>query len=148
MKIVTSILLLCLFAFVSCSEKKPAKFDFLIGTWKIEGKQKYERWEKGDNNELKGSSYKIEKEQKTIWETLSIRQIDGKTIYEATVANQNDGKTIQFVLNEEIEMYFSFENKEHDFPKKIQYKIVAKDKVEVSVLGNKDEGFSYFMIKG
>jgi len=145
MRIIWSICLLCFL--MACSENKLSKLDFLIGTWKTENKENYEQWEKNENNSFVGSSYKMENGQKVIWENLSIKLLGDEIFYEATVADQNEGKTIQFSLNEETKSYFSFENEKHDFPKKIQYKIVSNDKVEVTVLGNKDEGFSYFQIR-
>jgi len=33
--------------------------DFLQGTWKMENKEIYEHWDKLDNKELKGISYRI-----------------------------------------------------------------------------------------
>jgi len=145
MRILTSICLLSLL--FACSENKTSKLDFLVGTWKIEGKEQYEVWEKNKNNELIGHAYKLDNSQKTITETLAIKKIDNQLVYEATVPNQNEGRTIQFTLNREIESYFSFENDKHDFPKKIQYKRITDYEIEVSVLGDKGKGFSYTQLK-
>ncbi len=119
----------------------------MVGTWKMEGKEQYEVWETNKNKELIGYSYKIENNQKTITETLSIKIIDNQFIYEATVPDQNEGKTIQFTLNNKIQTYLSFENIEHDFPKKIQYKRINDNEIEITVLGDKGQGFSYTQIK-
>jgi len=78
---------------------------------------------------------------------LSIKKIGNRIIYEATVPNQNDGETIQFTLNTEIKLYFSFENDKHDFPKKIQYKKISDNEIEVAVLGDNGKGFSYTQFK-
>lgn len=145
MKILTSICLLCFL--IACSENKSSRLDFIIGTWKMEGKEQYEVWETNKNNEFIGHSYKLNNNQKTITETLSIKIIGNQIIYEATVQNQNEGKTIQFILNDEIKAYLSFENIEHDFPKKIQYKRINENEIEVTVLGDKDKGFSFTQFK-
>lgn len=128
---------------VACSENKASSVDFMIGTWKMEGKDQYEIWEKTKNKEFIGYSYKINNNEKIITETLSIKLMNDQIFYEATVPDQNDGKTIRFRLNAEINEYLSFENIEHDFPKKIQYKKINDDEIEVTVLGDQDNGFSY-----
>lgn len=119
----------------------------MIGSWKMEGKEVYEVWESGKNNELIGYSYKINDDQKIILETLSIKVIDNNFIYEATVTDQNEGKTIPFTLNIEIKEYLSFENMDHDFPKKIQYKRMNENEIVVTVLGDEGKGFSYKQLK-
>ncbi|MBI9071363.1 MAG: hypothetical protein JEY94_07175 [Melioribacteraceae bacterium] len=128
---------------ISCSENKFSKLDTLIGTWKIEGKEQFEVWEKKTNNNLAGYSYKLINHKKIILETLSIKIYDSQIVYEATVPNQNEGKTIQFILNSEIDSCLSFENNTHDFPNKIRYKNISDEKIEVSVGGNNGKGFSY-----
>jgi hypothetical protein len=113
----------------------------------MEGKEQYEVWEKNKNNELIGHSYKLNNNQKTISETLLIKKTGNQIIYEATVPDQNEGKTIQFILNADIKSYLSFENDKHDFPKKIQYKKINDDEIEVTVSGEKGKGFSYTQLK-
>lgn len=115
----------------------------MVGTWKMEGKEQYEVWESSQNNGLIGYSYKLNDNQKTITETLTVKIIENNIIYEATVPNQNEGKTIPFTLNNEIKEYLSFENITHDFPKKIQYKRLNDDVIEVTVIGDQGKGFSY-----
>jgi hypothetical protein len=130
----------------SCTTNKLEKVDFLVGTWKIEGKEVYESW-KVDKASLKGISYRLKEGKKHTSETLEIKGENDQIIYIATVANQNEGKGIPFVLQPVKDNKYSFENKAHDFPKKIQYTIVSKKILQVSVLGENDKGFSYKMIK-
>jgi hypothetical protein len=145
MKILAAICLSFLFA--SCNENKISQVDFLVGTWKMEGKEQYEFWEKNQKGELIGNAYKLVNNEKSIAETLSIKSVGKQVIYEAIVFNQNDRETIEFILNPEHNEYLSFENLNHDFPKKIQYKIISTDSIKVRVLGKNDEGFSYIQIK-
>lgn len=145
MKTLTSICILCLL--LACSENKLSRVDFIIGTWKIEGKEQYENWELSNNKELIGYSYKFKDSQKIITETLSIKILENTVILEATVPDQNEGKTIPFTLNNEIKDYLSFENIEHDFPKIIQYKRINENEIEVTVLGEEGKGFSYKQLK-
>ncbi len=122
------------------------KVNFLIGTWKIDGKESYETWKKKDEKFI-GKSYKIKDEKKYVSETLEIKLADDNLIYIATVFDQNEGKGIMFTLKQSEKQLFSFENLQHDFPKKIQYKIINKDELFVSVLGEHDKGFSYTLIR-
>lgn len=124
-----------------------ADLDFLVGIWKVENKESYEAWTKKGKNRLEGSVYKIKKDQKKTTEKLEINKTKGGIIYEATVLNQNDGKTVPFSLSTENLEWISFENKNHDFPKKIQYKQISKDTLQVKVLGDNGLGFSYTMTK-
>lgn len=137
--------MLCLL--VACAENKLSRVDFMIGTWKMEGKEQYENWELSNSNELIGYSYKFKDSQKIITETLTIKILANSIIFEATVPDQNAGKTIPFTLNNEIRDYLSFENSDHDFPKKIQYKRINENEIEVTVLGDEGEGFSYKQLK-
>jgi hypothetical protein len=122
------------------------KLDFLVGTWKMEDKETYEVWEK-EGNTFKGHVYKLIKGEKHITETLEIKFIEGNIIYSPTVPDQNDGKAIPFRHNRSIKDLISFENKAHDFPKKIQYKVISDTRIHISVLGEDEEGFSYYMVK-
>jgi hypothetical protein len=138
------LILLISILIISCSENKIETLYLLEGSWQIEGKQQFEKWEKFDGS-LQGAGYKLIKEEKQIFEKLSIKVIKGKVVYQATVINQNEGKTISFPLNEMITEYYSFENFEHDFPKKIQYFKLSENKIKVKVLGDNDQGFSFVM---
>ncbi|MCF7560531.1 DUF6265 family protein [Sabulilitoribacter multivorans] len=120
--------------------------EFLIGTWKIENKESYESWEKKDDK-LVGHSYKLKNGEKVISEDIDIKIIENQIIYTPTVFNQNQGKGIPFKLKTFENNLFSFENPEHDFPKKVQYKVLSDSELYVSVLGENDKGFSYKLIK-
>ncbi len=145
MRKLTSIGFICIL--FACSGNKASRVDFMIGTWKIEGEDQYEVWETNKNKELIGYSYKFENNEKSLTETLSIKEIDNQTFYEATVPDQNDGKTIRFTLNNDIKAYLSFENLEHDFPKKIQYRRINDNEIEVTVSGDEGKGFSYTQLR-
>lgn len=139
----TSLLLL-----LACTNgNKDIQLDFLTGTWKVADKEQYEVWEKQSSDHYTGYGYTQEDGEKFITETISIRKADGQWVFEATVPDQNEGKTIAFLLNQQEEEWFSFENEAHDFPKKIQYRKIATDELMVQVLGANDEGFSFTMIK-
>ncbi len=142
MKKLTTLLLTLLFL-SNCTDNNLSELDFMIGTWKMDNKEQYEVWERSNDTMLKGYSYRIKNDQKNITETLTIKLVGGEIIYSATVPDQNEGKTIGFILNSDIQTYLSFENPKHDFPKKIQYKKISENEIEVTVLGDEGQGFSY-----
>ena len=140
---ISTLLFLACFIF-SCHAQETINIDFLLGTWKMENKDTYEVWQK-EGNKFTGHAYKLIDDQKQITETLEIEVIDGDVVYSPTVPNQNDGKAIPFKLNRSIHDLLSFENMAHDFPKKIRYQRINETRIHVSVLGEDDKGFSYFM---
>jgi hypothetical protein len=141
--------LICLIGIVTMAQgqSKLQDVSFLIGTWKVENKESYEFWEMAKKNSMNGFGYKIKGGEKVVSENLNIKVVNNQIVYEAAVLNQNDGKTIPFRLNMDNKVWFSFENETHDSPQKIQYKILSKDTLQVQVLGDNDEGFSYKLIK-
>lgn len=131
----------------SCkSQNNIAKVNFLVGTWKMENKATFEEWKPLENG-LVGGSFKIKEGIRQVLETLLIKNNDGEIVYEATVPDQNDGQTIAFILNTSVTDKLSFENLEHDFPKKIQYQKISDTKIFVQVMGENDQGFSYYLVK-
>lgn len=122
------------------------KLSFLKGTWKVEGRENYETWNM-EKTQLIGESYKMVEGKKIVSETLKIEQSQDQIIYTATVLNQNNGAGIPFTLNTNITDQLSFENPEHDFPNKIQYKKLSENEIFVSVLGKDGKGFSYKIIR-
>ena len=141
------IVLLVLTPYTGCCQNADLQqVEFLIGTWKIEGKDSYEFWEK-KKDRLTGQSYKIKNGQKVISENIELKMMENQIIYTPTVLDQNDGKGIPFKLKLFQHNLFSFENPDHDFPKKIQYKILGNNELYVSVLGENDKGFSYKLVR-
>lgn len=116
--------------------------NLFAGTWKTEGKENYEKWEKTDSA-FKGKGYNIKNNQEKITEYFEIKNINGKIYYMATVPNQNNGATVKFVLTKWDNDEFVFENPEHDFPKKIIYKKLSDREMFVQVLGQGNKGFSF-----
>lgn len=140
-------LLICTLFCNALPNKTIKDLHFLNGTWKIENKQSYETWKINNDSSLEGNSYKIKDGNKRIDEYLAIKAAAGKIIYTARVLNQNNGQPVDFTMNASVTDKFSFENLEHDFPKKIQYTKLNDTTLFIAVLGENDKGFSYRMIK-
>lgn len=113
---------------------------FLHGTWKLENKDTYEHWDIMNENTLKGLSYKTNQGKFIVTEYLEINKTEEGIVYTATVLNQNRGEGIDFKL-ERSDSIFSFENKDHDFPKFIQYTQVSENSIKVKI-GSNDKAFT------
>jgi uncharacterized protein YciI len=120
--------------------------DFLVGTWKMEHKEVYERWDKLNENSLKGFSYTWKDGQMYISEYLDISKVGNKIMYSATVLEQNSGKPVFFTLTKTDSTYV-FENPKHDFPKKMVYQKRNDTEILVQVTDGKQKGFAFKMIK-
>lgn len=114
------------------------------GTWQVNDKQAFEEWTFEDGI-FAGSSYKVKNGIKSVSETLTIENKPDGIVYTATVLDQNEGKGIPFTLNQDIGELISFENPGHDFPNKIQYKLVDSEEMTVDVLGKDGQGFTITM---
>lgn len=114
--------------------------DFLAGTWKVENGETYEHWDKINENNFKGISYKMINGKMVITEYLDIKKTDGKIIYTAIVLNQNNGIGIDFNLTSSDSL-FSFENPIHDFPNFIRYKHISENKMSATV-GTNENNFT------
>jgi uncharacterized protein YciI len=136
-----------LFLLLTSSASAQSNFpDFLEGTWKMENKEVYERWDKLNDNSLKGFSYKVENGQMSLSEYIDIDIVGKDIIYTAIVLDQNKGKGVSFKLTKTDNSY-TFENPKHDFPKKITYQKISDTELFVKVSDGKQKGFSYKMIK-
>lgn len=120
--------------------------DFLQGTWKMENKEIYEHWDKLNDSTLKGFSYELKGGQMAISEYLDISRIKKEITYTATVLNQNQSKGIDFKLTK-TDSTFTFENPNHDFPKKIVYQKLNDVEIFVQVSDGKQKEFAYKMQK-
>lgn len=120
---------------------------FLEGTWKVENRETYENWEINEDGSLKGTSYRLANGEKNITEYLQINKKGEQVIYTAVVPTQNEGRGIEFVLLKLDNMTYSFENPEHDFPKKIVYQKKSDSEIYVMVSDGGDQGFAYTMRK-
>jgi uncharacterized protein YciI len=143
-------LLFILFILTSLQADSQSLFpSFLEGTWKVEGKEQYERWDKLGEKHFKGFSYSIKNGKMQMSEYLEL-SIEGQDVlYTANVIGQNEGKAVSFRLvpSNPPDTVYRFENTRHDFPKRIHYHVVSPDELFVEVLGEGKKGFSFKMVR-
>lgn len=113
------------------------EFRWLIGTWKLEGKNIYETWKGSANNTLEGSSYRVNGADTVGRETLRfIQEADGFVYIPDVPGNQGP---VNFKVTHYDQNGFVAENPQHDFPKLIRYRFIpgsTQDRIEASIEGD------------
>ncbi len=137
------LLLLVLARSISAQNKLP---EFLVGTWLAEDQTTYEHWDKLSAASMKGYAYEVRNGEIEVKEYLDLVQRKDGIFYIPSVIGQNLGKPVEFKLTSS-DSTLVFENKAHDFPKKVCYKKLSETEVFVQVLGDKNSGFSFKMTK-
>jgi hypothetical protein len=134
-----TILILC-FGLLSAGNglAQRTEFHWLIGTWKVQGADEFERWTTQDNtDDLRGVAFRMQRGDTVITEVIALRHYQGAFHYVPDVAG--DQPPIDFKITSYDENSFIAENPKHDFPKIIRYKcVVAGDDVsiEAAIEGN------------
>ena len=123
------------------------KLNWLEGIWTLTnakaGQSGYERWRKSSPIELRGYGVTMKGTDTIFMEKLRILVRENNLYYVADV-HENE-KTVYFKLTEIGDTGFVCENPDHDFPKKIAYRL-AGDKLNATISGN-GESKDYLFIK-
>lgn len=111
---------------------------WLIGTWSLDSKteKSFEEWNWVSDTLLKGKSYAVSKKDTTVNEMISIIKTNEGIFYKAEVNDQNNGQAIYFKLINIAGKSLTFENKTHDFPKIIRYKLLDKKNLSATIEGD------------
>ena len=116
------------------------KTDWLIGNWQRVSKEGTltEAWTQLNDSTFAGRSFFISNGDTLSSELISLEQRNGKLYYIPTLADQNDGKAVVFTITSLTDSSATFENPEHDFPQKIDYRFQKPDSLiaEVSAVMN------------
>lgn len=142
----------------SCQKDYSTKeVDWLLGTWEnqTEDGTFTETWIKTKNetkeeltyDRLEAKSTLIKNSDTLFYEEVILFKMD-KWIYSVMASAQNEGKATLFTATLIGKNELVFENIEHDFPKKITYKLVNKDSLfaEISGDGNR-QGFPFKRVR-
>jgi hypothetical protein len=144
--LVSLILSLLLYSCDNYSSKGQGLYEQLEGTWKVDGKETYESWTRINEDSLSGIGYQIINGSTKASEYLSLSVQSSQVIYEAMVPSQNEGRRIPFIqIN--TDTCHVFENKTHDFPKRIEYCFYGEDSLIVNVSGNQDQKFAIAFLR-
>ncbi len=130
------IIILCLSAFcVSDNKKVFKKLYALEGTWQMKTKKGFncEEWKKINNNYLQSKGYMIRGNDTIITERVALKRSKNSITYTSTVEDQNNKLPIVFTFTKEENNMFIFENPQHDFPKRIVYKLISSDSLNAFI---------------
>lgn len=95
-----------------------------------------EIWKTQDDSTFVGESYYIQNEKDTIHsEKIELTQDQEHLIYNVTVKGQNNDAPIPFQMTTDEDSLLVFENPKHDYPQKIQYKLIKDGSIIATVSG-------------
>ncbi|MFT5824478.1 MAG: hypothetical protein ACI8ZM_005746 [Crocinitomix sp.] len=125
---------------VVSDEKKTSKIvelDWLQGNWTNinDESQSYEKWTQINDSTLSAFSYVMVENDTVFVEVVSLQERFNDVFFTVKVPDQNDAEEVTFKLIPSEEGVFTFENKAHDFPKRITYSNPVKDSIHAWIEG-------------
>lgn len=110
----------------------------LFGHWTFETKKGslHETWSKTSDSTMNGYSYMMTATDSIPQETVELWYLNGKITYTPTTVSQNEGNPVVFTLSRIENGQYIFENKTHDFPTEIRYKLLDMDTMNASISGD------------
>jgi hypothetical protein len=143
MKQAISIILFSALFTTSCGDGKKIKqetvsrFNWLNGSWAMKEKDGTvtEQWMQVNDSLMKGSSDFIKGDSVIPFETIRMFRSGNDFYYEAKAAGQNNEQPVAFKLTSFSDTGFVAENPQHDFPKRITYRLVNKDSIHAFIDG-------------
>ncbi len=145
MKLIMAVLVVVfsLSAFIMTGSKKAQfkKLYNLEGTWKMNTKRGVivEEWKKMNKHYLQSKGYIIKGSDTVVNERVALTKTKKGVFYTSTVEEQNNKQPIAFKMTKAENNVFVFENKEHDFPKRIIYKFITADSLHAFADDGNDE---------
>jgi Domain of unknown function (DUF6265) len=125
---------------ISCKPKENTKveiFNWLNGQWTmntVEG-MVTEEWKTNNDSLMVGKSDLVKGDTVIPFETIRMFRRGIDFFYEAKAAGQNNEQPVEFKLSFFSDSGFVAENPQHDFPKRITYKLINKDSIHAFVDG-------------
>jgi hypothetical protein len=137
----TILLLLIILSFASCQKSKEVSkivgTDWLLGKWenKSADGNLLEIWKKANDSLFIGESYFIKGKDTLHSEQIQLKQKGENLFYIPTVKGQNNDKPVTFKYKDTIGKQLVFENPKHDYPQKILYLQISKDRMIIEISG-------------
>ncbi len=117
--------------------------DWLLGNWKSVGEHiiVHESWVRVSDTTFEGigESEPLPSGKRKLSETLRLVEMSGDVFYLAYVSH--NPRPVSFTLTGYSGGGATFENPDHDFPKKIVYRLESPDELTVTV-SNEERGFT------
>ncbi len=107
----------------------------LEGKWIMKTKRGYigEEWVKINKDYLQNKGFFVKGNDTVITERVSLKNTGEGIFYTSSVEDQNNKQPIAFRLTSSDNHVFVFENPEHDFPKRIIYKLITADSLHAFI---------------
>jgi len=135
--LIAIVVVLNLTAFITTDNNKAFKKLYALeGTWKTVTKRGTiicEEWKKVDNKYLQNRGYMIKGNDTIVTERVALTNTKEGIFYTSTVEDQNNKQPIAFKMTKGEDNMFVFENPQHDFPKRIVYKLVTADSLHAFI---------------
>lgn len=129
------------------------KAKWILGEWEKKdslGMLK-EIWTTQDDSSFVGQSYYFQNEKDTLHnEQIELVQDGDNLFYRATVKGENNDEAVSFQMTKSEDSLLIFENPKHDYPQKIQYKLMKNGSLMATISGKqntKNSSESYLMQK-
>jgi hypothetical protein len=116
---------------------KILELEWLEGDWTDinEESRSYETWTKINDSTLSAFSYVMVENDTVFVEFVNLQEHLNDIFFTVRVPDQNDAEAVTFKLIPSEEGIFIFENKAHDFPKRIIYSNPVKDSIHAWIEG-------------
>jgi len=120
---------------------------WILGNWQNNDKNTItkEHWQQVSNNTFEGGGETFVEAKIKNSESLRLVLMSGELFYIAKVSHNM--VPVAFALTDCRVGYTVFENHQHDFPKRIEYTLVEKNTMKVTVSDGADKGFSIVFVK-
>ena len=125
-------------------DQQPSKLQslkWMIGDWQMQTRkgQMIESWEMKNDSTFTGKSFMLEADgSKHILENIEIAYRMHEMFYIPTVENQNNREPVKFTLLNYDNNSFTAVNNEHDYPKKISYRLYGNDSLHAKIDDGED----------
>jgi hypothetical protein len=151
-KLSISILTILLLSIVSCNKydangniikdyEELEKANWMLGEWEKTDSlgTLREIWERLDDSTFIGLSYYIQNEKDTLHnEQVELMQNGDHLIYTATIKGENNDSPIPFQMTKDEDSLLVFENPKHEYPQKIQYKLIKNRSIVATISGKQN----------
>ena len=95
-----------------------------------------EIWKTQDDSTFIGESYYIKNEKDTIHsEKIELTQDQEHLLYNVTVKGENNDVPVSLQMTTDEDSLLVFENPKHDYPQKIQYKLIKDGSIIATISG-------------
>ncbi len=115
------------------------KFEWLKGSWimkKKNGSAIMENWQQLNDSTLAGESLNFSVTgMSSVSENMQITFRNNRYSFVSIVNGQNNNEPVSFTISSFTDSSFTAENPEHDFPKRIVYRLINKDSIHAFIDG-------------